>query len=164
MHPAAQSRILDKNSTPSIHCFEAAPAVEMAKNSHIGGSENDNSTTKTTNFTGSNFNIASYLVGMHSDPTNELMTPTEADFFPFENSSHCACAQDVDDTSNPLPPLRELLEIQSNSKTSPLTLPSNFSKGRNDSEESKEDGNENDNGLVSVCHVSFDMTKTAEWH
>ena len=46
MHPAAQSGILDNNSTPSIHRFEAATAVEMAKNSHVGGSENDNSTTK----------------------------------------------------------------------------------------------------------------------
>jgi len=121
MHPAAQSGILNNNSTTSIHCFEAAPAVEMAKNSRIGGSENDNSTTKTTNFTGS-INIASYLVGMCSDPTNELMAPTEADFFPFENSLHHASAQDEDESSDPPPPLGELLEIQNNSNPSPLTL------------------------------------------
>jgi len=46
MHPAAQSRILDNNSTPSFHCLEAAPVVEMAKNSSINGSENDNRTAK----------------------------------------------------------------------------------------------------------------------
>ena len=51
MHPAAQSGILDNNSTPSIHRFEAAPAVEMAENSSIDSSENYNRTTKTTNFT-----------------------------------------------------------------------------------------------------------------
>jgi len=70
------------------------------------------------------------------------MAPTEADFFTFENSSHHACMQDEDDSYNPLLPLGELLEIQNNSNPSPLTLPSNFSKGRNDSEESQEDRNE----------------------
>ena len=50
MHPEAQSRILNNNSTPSFHRFEAAPAVEMAKNSSVDGSENDDRTTKTTDF------------------------------------------------------------------------------------------------------------------
>ena len=122
MQPAAQRGILNNKSTPSFHRSEAAPAVEMAENSCIGGSENDNSTTKTTNFTGSNINIASYLVGMHSDPTNELMAPTEANFFPFENSLHHASAQDEDGSSDTPPPLGELLEIQNNSNPSPLTL------------------------------------------
>jgi len=62
MHPAAQSRILNNSSTPLCHHFEAAPAVKMAKNSHDDGSENGNRTAKTTNFTRSNINIASYLV------------------------------------------------------------------------------------------------------
>ena len=119
MHPAAQSRILDKNSTPSIHCFEAAPAVEMAENPCIGGSENDNSMAKTTNFTRSNIIIASYLVGICSDPTNELMAPTEAGFFPFNNSLHNASVQDEDDSSDPPPPLRELLEYKT-APTPPL--------------------------------------------
>ena len=47
MHPAAQSRILDNNSTPSFRCFEAASAVGMAKNSSVDGSENDDGTAKT---------------------------------------------------------------------------------------------------------------------
>ena len=33
MHTAAQSGILNNNSTPSFHHFEVAPAVGMAKNS-----------------------------------------------------------------------------------------------------------------------------------
>ena len=80
--------------------------------------------------------------------------------FPFENSSHHAPAQDEDDSSDPLPPLRELLKIQNYPNPSPLTLLSNFSKGRNDSEESKEDGNENDNRLVSVHQVNLDVAET----
>jgi len=50
MHPAAQSRILDNNSTPSFHCFEAAPVVDMAEKRSVDGSENDDRTAKTTNF------------------------------------------------------------------------------------------------------------------
>jgi len=73
---------------------------------------------------------------------------------------HHASTQNEDESSDPLLPLGELLEIQNHSNPSPLTLPSNFSKGRNDSEESNEDGNENDNGLVSVHHVNFYVTKT----
>ena len=50
MHPAAQSRKLNNISTPSFHHFEAAPGVDMAKNSSVDGSENDNRIAKTTNF------------------------------------------------------------------------------------------------------------------
>jgi len=47
MHPATQSGILDNNSTPAFHRFEAAPTVDIAKNSSIDSSENDDRTAKT---------------------------------------------------------------------------------------------------------------------
>ena len=100
----------------------------MAKNSCVNVSEYDNRTAKTTNFTRSNIDIVSYLVGMPSGPLFGLMTPTEADFFSVKNSSPhallCAiCMQDKDDSSDaPLLLLRDLLEIQNNSLPSSTTI------------------------------------------
>jgi len=53
MHPAAQGRILDNNSTPIFCHFEAAPVVDIFKKSSVDGSENDDR-PKNNKFPGSN--------------------------------------------------------------------------------------------------------------